>query len=177
MMRTDSPIVAQETALQRFRDLPPVGPHQLVGLWRGRGIPSGHPLDGVLENLGWFGKRFTSELRADALLFQSGERRLVAIDAKWIPLRLALRFHALGRTRVVGNLFSNLHRRLRANGPIASVRMLPFNGKTSAAMVYDAQPIVDHFRRIDGQHLMGAMAISGHNQLYFFELKRVGEPA
>lgn len=35
MTRTDSPIVAQETAFQRFRDLPPVGPHELVGLWGG----------------------------------------------------------------------------------------------------------------------------------------------
>lgn len=130
----------------------------------------------MLENLGWFGKRFTAELRADALLFRSGERRLVAIDPRWIPLRLALRFHHLGRTRFARNLFAYLQRRLRANGPVASVRTLPFDGVASAAMVYDAQPIVDHFRRIDDKRVIGAMVISDDDRLFFFELERVGEP-
>jgi hypothetical protein len=166
----------QQTPFQRFRELSPVEPHELADLWRGRSIPSGHPFDGVLENLGWFGKRFTSDLRADALLFRSGERRLVAIDARWIPVRLALRFHALGRTRTARNLFSYLQRRLRANGPVASVRTLPFEGLASAAMVYDEQPIVDYFRRIDGKRVMGAMVIDSDDRLFFFELERVDGP-
>ena len=165
----------QQTPFERFRELPPVELHELAGLWRGRSIPSGHPFDGVLENLGWFGKRFTSDLRADALLFRSGECRLVAIDPKRIPLRLALRFHNLGRTRAARNLFSYLRRRLRANGPVASVQMLSFDGLASAAMVYDEQPIIDHFRRIDGKRVMGAMVISGDDRLFFFELERVEE--
>lgn len=161
---------------ERFRELSPVEPHELAGLWRGRSIPSGHPFDGVLENLGWFGKRFTSDRRADALLFRSGERRLVAIDPKRIPLRLALRFHRLGKTRAARNLLSYLQRRLRANGPVASVQMLSFDGLASAAMVYDEQPIVDHFRRIDGKHVMAVMVISGDDRLFFFELERVEAP-
>jgi hypothetical protein len=52
----------------------------MIGLWTGRGIPSGHPLDGVLENLGWFGKWFTPAMRADALLFRFDDRRLIPID-------------------------------------------------------------------------------------------------
>ena len=43
-------------------------------------------------------------------------------------------------------------------------------------MVYDALPIVDHFRRIDGKHVMGTMVISGDDRLYFFELERVEGP-
>ncbi len=92
-----------------------MAPRELIGLWKGRGIPTGHPFDGVLENLGWFGKRFTPDMRADALLFRSGEHRLVAIDPRWIPLGLALRFHHIGRTRVARNLFFYLQRRLRAS--------------------------------------------------------------
>lgn len=34
-----------------FHSLEPVVPHDMVGLWKGDGHPSGHPLDGVLENL------------------------------------------------------------------------------------------------------------------------------
>lgn len=165
----------QQTPNKKFWELSPVEPHELVGRWRGRSIPSGHPFDGVLENLGWFGK-FTSDLRADALLFRSDERRLVAIDPKWIPLGLALRLHRLGRTRAARNLFSYLQRLLRASGPVASVQMRSFDGLASTAMVYGEQPIVDHFRRIDGKRVMGAMAISGDDRLFFFELERVEEP-
>ena len=147
----------------------------MIGLWTGRGVPSGHPLDGVLENLGWFGKLFTAQMRADASLFRGGERRLVAIDPAWIPLRLALRFHKLGRTRAASNLFSYLLRRLRANGPVASLKAMPFQGVISAAMVYDRQPIVDHFRRIDDGRVMGAMIVEGYDGVYFFELEHVNK--
>ena len=115
-----------QTALERFRHLSPVEPHELEGLWKGRGVATGHPLDGVLENLGWFGKRFTADLRADALLFRSGERHVTAVDPSLIPLGLALRFHRLGKTRAARNLFSYLQRRLSARGPVSSVRRLSF---------------------------------------------------
>ncbi|WP_164740517.1 DUF4334 domain-containing protein [Rhizobium chutanense] len=166
----------QQTTLEAFRRLPPVEPRDLVGLWKGRGVPAGHPFDGVLENLGWFGKRFTPDMRADALLFRAGERRLVAIDPKWIPLPLALRFHGLGRTRIARNLFFYLQRRLRARGPVASLKTMVFGGVESAAMVYDHQPIVDHFRRIDDRRVMGTMVIRSDERFYFFELERVDEP-
>ncbi|OHV82806.1 DUF4334 domain-containing protein [Rhizobium sp. LCM 4573] len=166
----------QQTALEEFRSLQPIAPHEMVGLWKGHGIPTEHPFDGVLENLGWFGKRFTPDMRADALLFRSGDWRLVAIDPKWIPLRLALRFYKIGRTRVARNLFSYLQRRLRASGPVASVKTTVFGGVESAAMVYDDQPIIDHFRRIDAVRIMGAMIIKGEERIYFFELSRVEGP-
>jgi len=161
--------------MERFQGLLPVEPHEMIGLWTGRGIPSGHPLDGVLENLGWFGKRFSAQMRADALLFRLGEKRLVAIDPAWFPLRLVLRFNKIGRTRVASNLFSNLLRRLSAKGPVASLKAVSFQGVTSAAMAYDTQPIVDHFRKVDNDRLMGAMVIEGDERVYFFQLERVEE--
>jgi hypothetical protein len=45
-----------------FQALQPVRAQDMIGLWQGVGIPSGHPLDGVLENLGWFGKRFHADM-------------------------------------------------------------------------------------------------------------------
>lgn len=166
----------QQTVLEEFRSLPPITPRELVGLWKGHGIPTGHPFDGVLENLGWFGKRFTPDMRADPLLFRSGDRRLVAVDPKWIPLRLALRFHEVGRMRVARNLFSYLQGRLRARGPVASLKTMVFGGVESAAMVYNDQPIVDHFRQIDAERIMGTMTIKGDERIYFFELQRVDGP-
>lgn len=151
----------------------PVDPAGLVGLWKGRGVPTGHPLDGVLENLGWFGKRVTEDLRADALLFQTGERRLTAIDPAPIPLNLALRFHHLGRTRVARNLFSYLQRAMRAQGPTARLKLLPYEGVDSAAMVYDRMPITDHFRMKNKDTVMGLMVVRGDDRRYLFELQRV----
>lgn len=43
-------------------------------------------------------------------------------------------------------------------------------------MLYDDQPIVDYFRRIDQHRIMGAMTIRGDERIYFFELKRLEEP-
>ena len=165
----------QQAALEKFRRLPPVEPREMVGLWKGRGIPAGHPFDGILENLGWFGKRFTPDMRADALLFRLSERRLVAIDPKRIPLRLVLRFHEGGRMRVAKNLFSILLCGLRARGPVASLKTIVFGGVESGAMVYDDQPIVDYFRRIDEERIMGTMTIRGDDRIYFFELERTYE--
>jgi hypothetical protein len=146
---------------------------ELAGLWQGHGIASGHPLDGVLENLGWYGKRFTADLKADALLFALGPHRLVAIDPGMIPLKLALRCHRFGRTRAARGLFSYLQKLGRAKGPVASLRSMSFRDKTSAAMVYDRQPIIDHFRRIDDDRLLGVMAVEGDGRHYFFVLTRI----
>lgn len=160
-----------------FDGLPPLMPAELVGLWQGRGVPSGHPLDGVLENLGWYGKRFHVDRRADALLFSTGGRRLAAVDPAGIPVRLALRFSKLGRTGPARNLFFHLIKSLWAKGPVASLQSLHFRGKTSTAMVYDRQPIIDHFRRLDDDRLLGLMIIEGDPRPYFFLLERAEERA
>ena len=163
---------SQAEAFDYFDSLSVTPVTELAGLWQGHGVACGHPLDGVLENLGWYGKRFTTDLRADALLFAVGPHRLVAIDPGMIPLRLALRFHRFGRTHAARNLFSYLRRMCRAKGPVASLRTMSFRGKTSAAMVYDRQPITDHFRRIDDDRLLGVMAVEGDSRHYFFILTR-----
>lgn len=103
----------QQTALEEFRILTPIAPRDGRAMGRTR-RPDGHPFDGVIQNLDWFGKRFTTNRRADACRFRLGDRPLIAVDRKWIPLRLALRFHEVGRMRVALNLFSCLRRRLWA---------------------------------------------------------------
>lgn len=77
---------------------------------------------------------------------------------------------------VAKNLFSHLQRGFRAKGPVASLKTMSFHGVASAAMVYDDQPIVDHFRRIDDRRIMGAMTTQGDDRIYFFELERIDEP-
>ncbi|MES0873029.1 DUF4334 domain-containing protein [Sinimarinibacterium thermocellulolyticum] len=57
----------------------------------------------------------------------------------------------------------------------ASLQMIEYRGKVSAAMVYDARPVIDHFRRVDEATLLGVM--TGRNTLYqgqpfYFYLER-----
>lgn len=147
----------------------------LVGLWRGSHVPSGHPLDGVLENLGWFGKRFHPNLRADALLFRTGPARLVPVDPRFIPLRLALRLASFGRSRVARNWFPYVQKMLRAKGPTATLQLLDLESTPTVAMVYDHQPVTDYFRRIDDRTILGMMCVKGDAKRFFFTLTKVAE--
>jgi len=168
---------SEDAAFHFFDGLLPVSTREMVGLWKGSSVPTGHPLDGVLDNLGWYGKRFRADMRADPLLFGIGDHRLLPIDPFPIPLGLALRFHRFARTEAAKNLFSHLARHLRAKGPVASLRPMPFRNATSAAMVYDRKPVIDHFRKIDRDRVLGVMSVEGDDRHYFFELERVAEPA
>jgi hypothetical protein len=156
-----------------FQTLQPVRAQDMTGLWQGAGIPAGHPLDGVLENLGWFGKRFRADMRADALLFQTTPGRLVAIDPAFIPLRLALRFSAFGQTFIARNWFSYLRKALQARGTTASLHSGDNSDSQTAVMAYDKQPIVDYFRWTGEGEVVGMMVVEGDRRRYFFWMKRV----
>ena len=159
--------LSPEAALIRFDGLPPVDTTELIGAWRGTGLPSGHPLDGLLERLGWRGKRFESEDRVDPLVFEPG----LALDPAWLPLKTALRWPRLARSRPSRIGFLLLRHALRAHGPAARLAPVCFRGCTSAAMIYDRQPITDHFRRIDATRLIGLMQTRAAPP-YFFLLTR-----
>ncbi|TCU31246.1 uncharacterized protein DUF4334 [Rhizobium azibense] len=158
-----------------LQSLEPVQPRHMIGLWKGVGIPSGHPLDGVLENLHWFGKRFYADMRADALLFQRRSGRLVAIDPSYIPIGLAIKAAPLGRTALARILFLHLQESLRAKDTTASITLRTLVQVESAAMIYDKQPIVDHFRLAGHGDLVGMMCVREDPRRYFFRLRRVKE--
>lgn len=63
----------------------------------------------------------------------------------------------------------------------ASLWTVEFRGETTATMVYDGQPVFDHFKRVDDATLMGIMNAKGvppEGPFYYFFLERVpGTPA
>lgn len=70
-----------------------------------------------------------------------------------------------------GNLFAN--KALAKGG--ASLWTVEFRGEATATMVYDGQPILDHFKRIDDHTLLGVMNGKGvldHGRHYYFLLER-----
>jgi GXWXG protein/Domain of unknown function (DUF4334) len=176
-------------ALSRFDALEGVAPDDMLGHWQGRGLATGHPLDGLLETLGWHGKAFRSPDDVQPLLFRTGSGRVVALDPALMPVGAALRWPGLARSAVARAAFAALRPLLRAPhvpAPHASaphqtarhatarLRTLEFRGRASAAMIYRRQPIVDHFRRIDEGRILGLMEMRGDDRPYFFLLCRAG---
>lgn len=60
---------------------------------------------------------------------------------------------------------------LHFNFPIigqARIRKIEFRNKVSTSMIYNYLPIIDHFRKVDDNTLMGAMDFKGKIVLYFY---------
>lgn len=159
------------TALDRFDALPPVAPADLRGLWRGEGVPSGHPLDGVLERLGWFGKRFDDDERVHPLVFRAG-RGLVSVNPALAPLGLVLRVAPLLRTAPAAAAFGAVRPLVTTRRPRARLREVRYRGVVSAALVYDDLPVIDAFRAAEDGSVLGAMDARGMVQPYLFALRR-----
>jgi hypothetical protein len=163
----------QKARRRWFQTLDPVLPEEMVGLWRGEGIPADHPLDGVLENLQWFGKHIHPDFKADALLFQWRPARLVPIEPSIVPVRTVIRFASFGRTFIARNWFSYLQKLFRARDTTATLTVGTIDGAETAAMVYDRQPVADFFRRVDHSEIAGMMVVEGDDLRYFFRLRKV----
>ncbi|WOC12045.1 DUF4334 domain-containing protein [Gordonia sp. MP11Mi] len=67
-----------------------------------------------------------------------------------------------------GELYSNLE----IGKGAASLWMVEFRGELTASMVYDGQPVIDHFKRVDDDTLMGIMngstSLVRDKHFYFF---------
>ncbi|MEQ6901127.1 DUF4334 domain-containing protein [Nocardioides sp. YIM 152588] len=73
-----------------------------------------------------------------------------------------------------GALYSNTD---AAAGGEASLWDIAFRGEVTATMVYDRMPVLDHFKAVDGDTLLGVMngklaAYFGVPDLYWFWLER-----
>jgi hypothetical protein len=54
----------------------------------------------------------------------------------------------------------------------ATLRMVEFRGQSTATMIYDKHPILDHFRKITDDLVMGVMDRKGEAAPLFFYLRR-----
>lgn len=150
-------------ALERFDRAATLPVEAMLGRWRGASLPTGHPLDGLLEALGWYGKAFDSADRVHPLLFFTAEGVPVPLDPSRMPVGLALRAPGLARSRAMRTAFAAGLPLLRTRRHTAHLEHLTFRGRSSAAMVYDRQPIIDHFRAIDDDNVLGLMTLSNRD--------------
>ncbi|WP_230329767.1 DUF4334 domain-containing protein [Nocardia aurantiaca] len=159
-------------AWELFDSLPAVRVDEVTtGRWRGDEVGTGHPWDRLLVESGWYGKQFDSADSVQPLLFSGPGGDIFAVDPRRVPLFLAGHVPA-SALKPVRRSLGVLRPLLRTRAPRARLRNLEFRGKTSAAMIYDDLPIIDIFRRVDENTLLGVMDKRGLNEPYFFVLYR-----
>lgn len=159
-------------ALRIFDALPPVTLDFMVGRWRGYEITTGHPMEGLLEPSGWYGKLFVDRDAVHPLLFHTRDRRgLYAVDPKWLPVGVPI-----PRSVPVGLVMRLARPLVQTRRPKARMRMVEYRGKVTGTMAYDEKPICDHFVAIDDARMLGVMDLKGVAAPYVFVLERDASP-
>jgi hypothetical protein len=160
-----------EEALAFFDTLPPVTIEELRGRWRGSELPTGHPLEGLLEHYGWYGKEFIDAETVHPLLFQDAGGAIVTIDPRKLPMKVAPHVPRVAGA-VARRALSVLDPVIGTDKPRARLRNVEYRGKIGATMIYDHLPINDVFRRVDDDTVLGAMDRRGDPRPFFFVLRR-----
>ncbi len=167
-----SSVRSPDDALSLFDRCPAVDVAELTGRWRGNGLPTGSPLDGLLEAYGWYGKEFLDPERVHPLLFADRAGRPRPVDPALVPVVVLRNRPSLARHRLARLAFGGVRPLLTTRAPKARLRALEHRGVVTAAMVYDALPIIDVFRRISADAVLGLMDLRGLAEPFFFVLRR-----
>jgi hypothetical protein len=165
-----SSVRSPEQAFRLFDSCPAVAVDELTGRWRGSGLPTGSPLDGLLEAYGWYGKEFVDAETVHPLLFGDGTGR--PVNPALIPIAVLRDRPAVAAHPLVRTAFSAVRPLLTTRRPKARLRAVDHRGVVTAAMVYDALPIIDVFRRLSADSVLGLMDRRGLTAPFFFVLRR-----
>jgi hypothetical protein len=148
----------------------------MPGLWRGAELPTGSRLDGLLPLHGWWGKEVVDSETVHPLLFADRRGRPRPVAPWPAPLGLLRRAPGLARTGPARLGFAAVRPLLRARRPGARIRAVEHRGVVTAAVVYDALPVIDAFRRVDERTLLGLMDLRGLAEPFAFVLTRALRP-
>lgn len=159
-------------ALALFDSLAPVDIDFMLGRWVGSGFDTHHPMDGLLETFGWYGKAFVNADEVHPLLFRLGDN-VISISPRFMPMNLMWKLH-VPRSGLLNALSLPFKLALQTDKARARLRMLEHRGKTSATMIYDDLPIHDVFRKLDNETVLGVMDLKAMPQPFFFVLRREG---
>jgi hypothetical protein len=164
--------VLPDEALAYFDSLPPVAPEQMLGRWRGSGLRTGSPLDGLLEAYGWYGKEVLDDESVHPLLFADRSGRPRPVDPGPLPIAVLRDFAGFLQLWPLRAALSGIRPLLYTDKPKARLREVTHRGVVTAAIVYDALPIIDVFRRVSDDVLVGAMDMRGLPFPFLFVLRR-----
>ena len=160
--------MTREAALAYYDQLEPVEESFMIGHWKGWELHTGHPMEGLLQASGWYGKYFATREEVHPLVFASP-------SGKKFSGKPALLFPMSGLPiphSIIPLLMQLLKPLVQTRRSKARLRMVEYRGKVSATMLYDELPICDHFRKIDARSVMGVMDSKGQDLPYFFVLEK-----
>lgn len=151
-----------------FDTLPSVDVPFMIGRWRGSEVATDHSMVGYLSHGGWYGKLFAHAENVHPLLFW---RRVGSSFYSVNPRMMPFTWN-VPKAAYLGVFMRIAWPLLRTRKSRARLSMVEYRGRVSAAMVYDQKPIIDHFRRVDDETVLGAMDMKGVAEPYFFLLRR-----
>ena len=163
--------IVTDEALELFDDLEIVDLDFMMGKWKGKGFHTNHPMDGLLEAIGWYGKEFVSADCVHPLLFSDGNN-IFKVDPNPIAMNLALSM-SIPKNDILKPFYSATSKILKTEKSKARVRMMEYRGKIGATMIYDYLPINDIFRKVDENTVLGLMDFKNMEQPFFFVLNRL----
>jgi hypothetical protein len=161
-----------DEALAYFDSLPTVAPEEMLGRWRGSGLVTGSPLDGLLEAYGWYGKEFLDDETVHPLLFSDRSGRPRPVDPTLLPIGVLRDYAGFLQFWPLRTALISLRPLLYTNRPKARLREITHRGVVTAAMVYDSLPIIDVFRKVSEDVRLGAMDLRGLPAPFLFVLRR-----
>ena len=165
-------VVAPDEALAYFDSLPVVAPGEMLGRWRGSGLVTGSPLDGLLEAYGWYGKEFLDDETVHPLLFNDRSGRPRPVDPSLLPVNLLRDYAGFLQFWPLRTALTRLRPLLYTSRPKGRLREVTHRGVVTAALVYDTLPIIDVFRNFGDDVRLGAMDMRGLPAPFLFVLRR-----
>lgn len=163
----------QEEVARLFDSLEPASAEFMIGSWKGAGLNTGHPMDGLLEAFGWHGKRFESTENVHPLVYAVDGGRLMTLEPQRVFAGMGLnRVPGLAKAGITARAFRLAMPLMSTTKPAARLRIMEYRGQSTATMVYDRLPINDHFVRVDDDTVLGVMDLRGLRKPFWFSLKR-----
>jgi hypothetical protein len=166
-----APIMTRAEALAMYDGLEPVDVSFMIGRWHGEGLPTGHPMDGLLEAYNWYGKEFVDADTVHPLLFTDSNGEIYKVNPGLMPMQLAGRVPG-NKSWPARKAFQLMQPMISTSTSKATLRLTEYRGKRSATMIYDQLPIHDSFRKLDDNTVIGVMDCKGMDQPFFFKLFR-----
>ncbi|MEB3231639.1 MAG: DUF4334 domain-containing protein [Leptolyngbyaceae bacterium] len=160
-------------ALEIYDSLDPVDIEFMIGRWQGQGVPSNHPMDGLLEAGNWYGKEFINADHVHPLLMRSFDDSIIKVAPNPTIMSGVLKMPTLDTENpLLKPMFGGLNAVLQTQESQARLRMMEHRGQVTATMIYDYLPIHDSFRKLDENRVFGVMDYKEIDQPFFFVLTR-----
>ncbi|MFP7478893.1 DUF4334 domain-containing protein [Terribacillus saccharophilus] len=164
----------QSEAFSLFDKLDIVEPEEMLGMWKGEEIATGHPLEGLLTASGWYGKEFIDAEHVHPLIFKKSDGVLYTISPSFLPINLLLQSLQNIPKKILSPSMTILRPILHTSKSAARLRKVNYRGKVTSAMIYDNKGIIDVFRKVDANTLLGIMDIKDQSsdKTFFFILRK-----